>query len=717
MALSSVADEKAQYKKMLIDWVCSLALIFLLQYLAIGIIYLNNGIVDSLREILVNGDSFVNITDLMNDLAYNAVLGVGFNSLVAVFVYCGIVAQTIFFFIAYLNRMLKIGFLIIISPLISITYSIDKMGDGKAQALNNWLKEFIYTILIQPFHCIIYIALINTAFVLITNAGSVTITSLPNILKTAEFNKLANGVLAIVCLKFVNDGEKIVRKIFGFSDDNSKTSMAAGAIATIALVNNAKKIGSTTRKGINSAKTAVRDMRDAMTNDAGKIRNSSAFNKFTNSKLGKAGSKLSSTVSNKVGSAGKLLKTTKANPNNFKGLKSLKNKAVSLGGSYSGSGLQKALKYAKRKARSNMPRALGAMGMIMAYSTGTTSMLEANAARTGITDGTTEFFNSSTATQADFEDENMKKIDEEEHQDLVDELEEAEQAVKDQSRGLGANGDEVPEDEMKEANNEEAEASRIEKQKKAEYDKASKDVKVAQAKLAKEQASKANATSRQDRTEAQKRIDKAQQELKDKQIEQKSKLSAYEKAKNDAQEARDKASKYKNLQNAIKRRDALKQELDDFYTEAAMKARIKRRATSPGSELEKKKNQILQLIFKLQMEQSRGEEGDTVQNNLITEDDRDNAIRTTDNITKAIELSVLRGGASIQANDIIKHKSGLDDRSKETLDSIDKAAKEYERLCREKSISETFSRHASYNGDTDDLVDAMYKNLKGASRG
>ena len=147
-----------------------------------------------------------------------------------------------------------------------------------------------------------------------------------------------------------------------------------------------------------------------------------------------------------------------------------------------------------------------------------------------------------------------------------------------------------------------------------------------------------------------------------------------------------------------------------------MKARIKRRISGPSnSELEKKKNQILQLIFKLKMQQSRGEEEDITKDNLITEDDRDNAIRTTDNITKAIDLAVLKGGASIQAQDLIKDKSGLDDRSRTTLDSIDKAAKEYERLRREVSIAETFNRHASYNGEIDDLVDAMYKNLRGAS--
>ena len=39
MAISSVADDKAKYKKMLIDWCCSLALIFLLQYIGIGIIF------------------------------------------------------------------------------------------------------------------------------------------------------------------------------------------------------------------------------------------------------------------------------------------------------------------------------------------------------------------------------------------------------------------------------------------------------------------------------------------------------------------------------------------------------------------------------------------------------------------------------------------------------------------------------------------------------
>ena len=58
-----------------------------------------------------------------------------------------LVFQTLGLVISYINRMIKIAFLIIISPLISITYSIDKIGDGKSQALDTWLKEFVYTVL------------------------------------------------------------------------------------------------------------------------------------------------------------------------------------------------------------------------------------------------------------------------------------------------------------------------------------------------------------------------------------------------------------------------------------------------------------------------------------------------------------------------------------------------------------------------------------------
>ncbi len=52
MALSTVsAQQKASYKKMLVDWVVSLAIIFVLQYIILFTIYVNNAIVDAIRNV------------------------------------------------------------------------------------------------------------------------------------------------------------------------------------------------------------------------------------------------------------------------------------------------------------------------------------------------------------------------------------------------------------------------------------------------------------------------------------------------------------------------------------------------------------------------------------------------------------------------------------------------------------------------------------------
>ena len=61
------------------------------------------------------------------------------------------------FFILYFKRTLVVAFLIIIAPLITITYPIDKAGDGKAQAFNAWLSEYIFMVFVQPLHAIVYL--------------------------------------------------------------------------------------------------------------------------------------------------------------------------------------------------------------------------------------------------------------------------------------------------------------------------------------------------------------------------------------------------------------------------------------------------------------------------------------------------------------------------------------------------------------------------------
>lgn len=220
MAISTVASDQAKYKKMFTDWAVSLALVFVLQYIMIFTIECNNVLVDTLNIARTNvqteeGKTYDNALDQIAGQAWHVSFTVGVSSTL---VYIILVGMTIMFLIMYIKRMLTIGFLIVISPLITITYSIDKMGDGKSQALNAWLKEFVFNVLIQPFHCVIYLIFGNTAINLLT-----------------EQQTLASAVLAICMVLFIFKGEQIVRQIFNFNARSLGEAIGGAAAITTGI--------------------------------------------------------------------------------------------------------------------------------------------------------------------------------------------------------------------------------------------------------------------------------------------------------------------------------------------------------------------------------------------------------------------------------------------------------------------------------------------------
>lgn len=255
MAISTIASEKAMYKKMLVDWTTSLALLFLLHYIMIFTFACNDALVNALEtacsQIMVGesgeatdvGNTMTTFMTNLEAVAMDFVPESMILSFAAIGVYGIIVVQTLGFVLAYIKRMLTIGFLIIIAPLITITYSIDKIGDGKAQALNTWLKEFVYNILIQPFHCILFMSFAGVAMNLLQQD------------LTAGDSSIATAVLAVLCIQYVKTGEELVKKIFGFGNASSLSSMAAGtAMAMTALAKSkdaGKVVGATASKAKN----------------------------------------------------------------------------------------------------------------------------------------------------------------------------------------------------------------------------------------------------------------------------------------------------------------------------------------------------------------------------------------------------------------------------------------------------------------------------------
>lgn len=166
MALSTVASDRARYKKMLIGWVESMVILFVMLYIISFVMFLGEKLTDifySMRnDLLEDGEEI--FEDVIRDEVWSfAIEKSGFDLATWSIVYwCMLILQVKFFF-NYARRFLMTGLLIIVSPLIIITYSIDKAGDGKAQAFDNWIKEFILCVLIQPLHALLYLIFAFTA--------------------------------------------------------------------------------------------------------------------------------------------------------------------------------------------------------------------------------------------------------------------------------------------------------------------------------------------------------------------------------------------------------------------------------------------------------------------------------------------------------------------------------------------------------------------------
>lgn len=210
MAIATVAAEKAKYSSMLVDWLTSIALLFVLHYVMILVINLNNAFVSAMTP-----EEVTDVSQEFFDNAWKVGFTEGVGSAIA---YLMLVGMTFIFLLSYLKRMITIAFLIIISPLVTVTYSIDKMGDNKSQALNTWLKEFTYNIILQPFQCVTYLAIGNTALNLL-----------------ASDKTLKTVVIAIAMLFFIYSAEKIVRHIFHMEPKSMSDTVGSAVFASSML--------------------------------------------------------------------------------------------------------------------------------------------------------------------------------------------------------------------------------------------------------------------------------------------------------------------------------------------------------------------------------------------------------------------------------------------------------------------------------------------------
>ena len=133
MAFSTIADDKAKYKKMFVDWFFSFALLFILHYFITIVLTICEAIVALFGSLDVKVFEQSLIFQLFNMMGSTT----GWSYVGVILMYLVMVFYEIKFFLMYMKRLLMIGFLIVVSPIITITYSIDKAGDGKHRRLKH----------------------------------------------------------------------------------------------------------------------------------------------------------------------------------------------------------------------------------------------------------------------------------------------------------------------------------------------------------------------------------------------------------------------------------------------------------------------------------------------------------------------------------------------------------------------------------------------------
>ena len=161
MAMSTVASEQAKYKKMLIDWGAGIVVIIVMPYIISIASYVSDALIDIFGEFLQSNDNFEKT--ILTEVILKIPLQTGWSAFIITIEYFILVAVQIRFALLYMKRFLALGFLILIGPIVSVTYAIDSIGDGKAQAFQKWFSELLKNLFIQPLHLIIYLVFLASA--------------------------------------------------------------------------------------------------------------------------------------------------------------------------------------------------------------------------------------------------------------------------------------------------------------------------------------------------------------------------------------------------------------------------------------------------------------------------------------------------------------------------------------------------------------------------
>lgn len=203
---SNIPSKNTRWLEALQDWLIGMALLIFSHIIMIGIFTLSDTLCDGLSGSLygIGSINFTLITQCL--LSWDSAEQIIYLIMLGYLIYL-----TVVFIVAYFKRLLWICVLIVIAPIVSVMYAF---GHETKRIYTSWLREYIMSVLVQPFHLIIYYVLVSIPLNMVNSTG--------------QFDLTSNGfeiIYALGAMSFIRPAEKYIRQLFGM--DKGIANMAS----------------------------------------------------------------------------------------------------------------------------------------------------------------------------------------------------------------------------------------------------------------------------------------------------------------------------------------------------------------------------------------------------------------------------------------------------------------------------------------------------------
>lgn len=251
MIMSSIGKKKQQYKESLKGWLTGLVLLIVGHWIMIYAIYFSELLVDVVVKVkdsfvdgwlvaMQGGNATFDLVSAFSTAVGSAGTAAWGMTLLIIWACCAIVAIVIFIGMnlkivkVYLERVIIVGVLIMIFPLVTVLYAFEKGGIKKGSTFESWLRTFIDQVFIQPIHALTLLG-VCIALIAISNVG---ITAIP----------IIGMILVLMVLNTMFTIENVIKRVFAIngaslgSPVNPVGAVMAGVGMAAPMVRNMDKV-------------------------------------------------------------------------------------------------------------------------------------------------------------------------------------------------------------------------------------------------------------------------------------------------------------------------------------------------------------------------------------------------------------------------------------------------------------------------------------------